>query len=54
MDPGPQIYLSNNNKKFWSKIIFEQQKQKNISEKNFFQKKFGKTKFGNKFFLKKI
>ena len=54
MDPGPQIYLSNNNKKYWSKIVFEQQKQKNISEKNFFQKKFGKTKFGNKFFLKKI
>ena len=27
-DPGPQIYVSNNNKKFRSKIIFEQKKRK--------------------------
>ena len=57
MDPGPQIYLSNNNKQFWSKIIFEQQKQKNISEKKlFFRKKLEKQNLGKKFekkFLKK-
>ena len=35
MDPGRQIHL-NNIKKSWSKIIFEQQNQKNFPEKNVF------------------
>ena len=34
MDPGRQIYLSNN-KNIWSKMIFEQQNQKKISESFF-------------------
>ena len=55
MDPGPQIYLSNNNKKFWSKIIFEQQKQKKFSEKKlFFRKNLEKQNLGEKIFLKEI
>ena len=34
MDPGRQIYLSNN-----KKMIFEQQNQKKFPEKFFFEKK---------------
>ena len=57
MDPGRQIYLSNNKQHFWSKMIFEQQNQKKISEKKiFFQKKIWekqnlgkKILFGKKF-----
>ena len=54
MDPGPQIYLSNNNKKYWSKIVFEQQKQKNISEKNFFSEKIWKNKIWEKNLFEKF
>ena len=54
MDPGRQIHLSNNNKKFWPKNIFEQQNQKNFPEIFFFRKKFGKDKICEKIFLKKI
>ena len=55
MDPGPQIYLSNNNKKFWSKIIFEHQKQKYIYEKKLFsRKKLEKQSLGKKYFSKKF
>ena len=53
MDPGPQIYLSNNINKFWSKIIFELQKQKYISEKNFFSEKIWKNKIWEKKFFEK-
>ena len=40
--------------KFWSKMIFEQQNQKNFPKKKYFfsEKNLGKIKFGN-FFLKK-
>ena len=38
-------------KKLWSKMVFEQQNQKkNLRKKNFFQKKLGKRNFGKKSF----
>ena len=47
MDPRRQIYLNNNNKKFWSKLIFEQNKKK---LRNFFlRKNFGKKIFDKNF-----
>ena len=46
-------FISAATKKFWSKMIFEQQNQKKFTEKNFFQKKIGK-KFGEKNFGKKF
>ena len=61
MDPGRQIHLSNNNKKFRPKNIFEQQNQKNFPEFFFFfSKKFVKDKIceknclKNNFFAKKF
>ena len=65
MDPGSQIYLSNNNNKFWSKMIFEQQNQKKFPEKKISEENMGKNKiwgkeivenffFEKNFFWKKI
>ena len=47
MDPGRQIHLSNNNKNFWSKMIFEQN-QKHFPEKFFSEKNLGKTEVWGK------
>ena len=41
--PRTSNYLSNNNKIFWSKMIFEQQNLKKNSEKKFFGNKFEKN-----------
>ena len=41
-------------KHFWSKMIFEQQNQKNLREIFFSEKILSKTKFGKFFFAKKM
>ena len=52
VDPG---HHSATKKKFWLKMIFEQQNRKNFLENFFSEKHLGKIKFGNKkFFPKKI
>ena len=50
-------FISATTKKFWSKIIFEQQNQKNFPDKNFFSEKIwkkqnlGKKKLKKKFWI---
>ena len=53
MDPGLKMYLSNNNKKFWSKMIFEQQHQKKFPIMLFFSEKNLGKNLGKNFFGKK-
>ena len=45
MDPGRQTLSQQQQKHFWSKMIFEQQNQKKFPEN-----KLGKTKLGRKNF----
>ena len=47
MDPDVK-FISATIKKFWSKMIFEQQNQKKFPENFFSEKNLGTTKFGEK------
>ena len=53
IDPGQQIYLSNNTNKFGQKWFLNNKIKKNSLKKNFLEEKFGKNKTLN-FFLRKF
>ena len=53
MDPGRQIYLSNNKKNVGQKWFLNKKIKKYFQKFFFSEKKLGKTKFGKKDFLTK-